>query len=435
MRIEDTDKERSKKEYEKDLLLALKWLGLDWDEDFFRQSERLDTYEKCLKKLLEEKKAYYCFCTTEELESERQAQLTQGLPPKYGGRCRTIPHEEAEAKAEKEPAVIRFRMPDSDIAFTDLIRGRVSFNAGLIGDTVIAKDLRTPLYNFAVVIDDNDMNITHVIRGEDHISNTPKQIAVAEALGITQPHYAHLPLILGSDHKKLSKRYLDTSFNEYRQKGYLPSAMFNFLALLGWHPEKDREILNREEIIAEFGFKRVQKSGAIFNPEKLDWLNAHYIKKNPLKELTDALEDFVPKEWLKDKKKLGKAVFVERERMKKLSDFRNLAGFFFNLPDYKKELLMWKGATNAAILDNLRFVLDVLIKIPPGEFEKETIEKYVMTVAEKRGRGEVLWPLRAALSGSETSPGPAEIMEVLGFKESEKRVKTAIGKLENQSNE
>ncbi|MGC9603578.1 MAG: glutamate--tRNA ligase [Minisyncoccia bacterium] len=431
LRIEDTDKERSKKEYEEDLLLALKWLGLDWDEDPLRQSERLLIYEKNLKKLLTEKKAYYCFCSTEELESERQAQLTQGLQPKYSGKCRTIPYDEAGERAKKEPSVIRFRMPEGEIAFVDLIRGRVSFDTGLIGDTIIAKNLRTPLYNFAVVIDDSDMGITHVIRGEDHISNTPKQIAIAEALGIAQPHYAHLPLILGPDHKKLSKRYLDASFNEYQQKGYLAPAMVNFLALLGWHPAKDREVLSREEIIAEFGFKRVQKSGAIFNPEKLDWLNSHYIKNSPPEELVEGLADFVPKEWLKKKKILEKAVSVERERMKKLSDFKNLADFFFELPDYKKELLIWKGTPDAAILDNLRFVLDVIKKIPPGEFEKETIEKYVTTVAEKRGRGEVFWPLRAALSGREASPGPSEIMEIIGPEESENRIKTAIGKLES----
>lgn len=430
LRIEDTDKERSKKEYEKDMLECLKWIGLDWDEDLFRQSERTEIYKANLKKLLDEKKAYYCFCSVDELEAERQAQMSQGLAPKYGGRCRAIPLEEAEARSKKEPSVIRFKMPGSVVSFTDLIRGRVSFDTNLMGDVVIAKDLGTPLYNFAVVIDDNDMAITHVIRGEDHISNTPKQIAIIEALGLNQPHYAHLPLILGPDHKKLSKRYLDTSFSDYKQKGYLASAVINFMALMGWHPEKDREILSREEIIAEFSFKRVQKSGAVFSPEKLDWLNAHYIKNSPLDEFVESLAGFIPKEWTKNKKLLGKAAAVERERMKKLSDFENLAGFFFELPEYSKELLIWKGTPDAAILDNLRFTLDVILKIPPGEFDKETIEKYIMTVAEKRGRGEIFWPLRVALSGQEASPGPAEILEIIGQDEAEKRINIAIGKLE-----
>lgn len=430
MRIEDTDKERSKKEYEKDMLECLKWIGLDWDEDFFRQSERTATYKKELEKLLEEKKAYWCFCTPDELEAERQAQMSQGISPKYGGRCRNTPLEEAEARTKKEPAVIRFRMDDGIISFADIIRGKVSFDTALIGDIVIAKDLKTPLYNFAVVVDDEEMKITHIIRGEDHLSNTPKQIAIQEALGFPQPQYAHLPLILGPDHKKLSKRYLETSFSDYRSKGYLASAVMNFMALLGWHPENDREILSREEIIAEFGLKRVQKAGAIFNPEKLDWLNGQYLKNSSPEELAEALKDFVPKEWAKKKEMLAKIAEVERGRMKKLSDFRELAAIFFELPDYPKSLLVWKETPEAAILDNLRFTLDVISKIPAGDFKKETIEKYVMTVADKRGRGEVLWPLRAALSGREASPGPAEILEIIGQEESARRINLAIGKLE-----
>ncbi|MEK7626789.1 MAG: glutamate--tRNA ligase [Patescibacteria group bacterium] len=430
LRIEDTDKERSKKEYEKDMLECLKWIGLDWDEDFFRQSERTATYKKELEKLLEEKKAYWCFCTPDELEAERQAQMSQGISPKYGGRCRNTPLEEAEARTKKEPAVIRFRMDDGIISFADIIRGKVSFDTALIGDIVIAKDLKTPLYNFAVVVDDEEMKITHIIRGEDHLSNTPKQIAIQEALGFPQPQYAHLPLILGPDHKKLSKRYLETSFSDYRSKGYLASAVMNFMALLGWHPENDREILSREEIIAEFGLKRVQKAGAIFNPEKLDWLNGQYLKNSSPEELAEALKDFVPKEWAKKKEMLAKIAEVERGRMKKLSDFRELAAIFFELPDYPKSLLVWKETPEAAILDNLRFTLDVISKIPAGDFKKETIEKYVMTVADKRGRGEVLWPLRAALSGREASPGPAEILEIIGQEESARRINLAIGKLE-----
>ncbi|MGC9611173.1 MAG: glutamate--tRNA ligase [Minisyncoccia bacterium] len=432
LRIEDTDKERSKKEYEKDLLECLKWLGLDWDnKDLPRQSERTHIYEKYLKELLDSQKAYYCFCSPEELEAERQAQMSQGLAPKYSGKCRNIPFEEATARAKKEPSVIRFRLQDGVISFNDLIRGKVSFDAGLLGDVVIAKDVKTPLYNFAVVIDDEDTKITHVIRGEDHLSNTPKQIAIQEALGFSRPIYAHLPLILGPDHKKLSKRYMETSFSDYREQGYLPDAVLNFMALMGWHPEKDREVLTREEIISEFNLKRVQKSGAVFSPEKLDWLNSQHIRNSPVSEITKAIENFVPKEWLKDKKILESAILVERERMKNLSDFKNLAAFIFTLTDYSKKLLIWRETPEPATLDNLRFVSDVILKIPPGDFNKDTIEQYIMTVAEKRGRGEVLWPLRAALSGLEASPGPAEIMEIIGQKESVRRINLAIEKLEN----
>ncbi len=428
LRIEDTDKERSKKEYEKILLDGLKWLGFEWDEEPWRQSERLPVYKKYLERLLEEGKAYYCFCTPEELDAERQALLSQGMPPKYGGRCRAIPVAEAKERLKKETAVIRFRTPEKEVAFTDMVRGRVAFDLGLIGDIVIAKDLESPLYNFAVVVDDYEMNITHVIRGEDHLSNTPKQIAIAEALGIEPPHYAHLPLILGPDHKKLSKRYLETSLLDYRDQGYLKEAVLNFMVLMGWHPAEDREVLSVEEMLKEFDFKRVAKSGAVFNPEKLDWLNAHYIKNSPPEKLAEAAAPFLPEAWRKDEAFLAKVLGTERERAKRLSDFKDLAGFFFELPDYEARKLVWRETPAAAILDNLRFTLDVLAKIPPAA-GKETVENYLMTVAEKRGRGEVLWPLRVALSGQDASPGPADIIAALGPEESVRRIQVAIAKL------
>jgi glutamyl-tRNA synthetase len=428
LRIEDTDKERSKKEYEKILLDGLKWLGFEWDEEPWRQSERLPVYKKYLERLLAEGKAYYCFCAPEELDAERQALLSQGLPPKYGGRCRTIPVAETKERLKKEPAVIRFRTPEKEVVFTDMVRGRVAFDLGLIGDIVIAKDLESPLYNFAVVVDDYEMNITHVIRGEDHLSNTPKQIAIAEVLGIEPPHYAHLPLILGPDRKKLSKRYLETSLLDYRDRGYLKEAVLNFMVLMGWHPEEDREVLSVEEMLKEFTFKRVAKSGAVFNPEKLDWLNAHYIKNSPPEKLVEEAAPFLPEAWRKDGAFLAKVLGAERERAKRLSDFKDLAGFFFALPDYEARKLIWRETPVVAISDNLRFTLDVLAKIPPAA-GKETIENYLMTVAEKRGRGEVLWPLRVALSGQDASPGPADIIAVLGLEESIRRIQVAIAKL------
>lgn len=428
LRIEDTDKERSKKEYENILIEGLKWLGLEWDEEPWRQSERLSIYRKYLERLLESGAAYYCFCTPDELEAERQALLSQGLPPKYGGRCRNIPAAEAKERAKKEPAVIRFRMPEKEVAFSDMVRGRVAFDLGLIGDIVIAKDLDSPLYNFAVVVDDYEMNISHVIRGEDHLSNTPKQIAIAEALGIEPPHYAHLPLILGPDHKKLSKRYLDTSLLDYRGQGYLREAMLNFMVLMGWHPEEDRELVSEEEMIKEFDFKRVSKAGAVFNPQKLDWLNAEYIKKLPADVLMAEAAPFLPPEWGKDKKFLGNVLSVENERAKRLTDIKELAGFFFALPDYDAQKLIWRETPPPTILDNLHFVLDVLQKMPSGD-GRETVEKYLMAVAEKRGRGEVLWPLRVALSGRDASPGPADIIAVLGVEESARRINLAIEKL------
>ena len=354
LRIEDTDVERSKKEYEEEILNGLKWLGLDWDEgpdiggEFgpYRQSEKIDIYEKYLKKLIDEEKAYYCFCSKEELEADRQAMLSQGLAPKYSGRCRNLSKEESFRKIEKgESFVIRFKIPAQELEFNDLIRGKIRFNSGLFGDIIVAKGLREPLYNFAVAIDDYEMQISHVIRGEDHLSNTPKQMLMREALGFEHPKYAHLPLILAPDRSKLSKRYLETSLSDYKRQGYLPEAINNFLALLGWHPENDREIFSQEEIIKEFDLKRVQKAGAVFNIEKLEWLNAQYIKKTDSKELVKKLTDFIPSEWQKDKAFISKMIEAEKERIKKLTDFKELAGFFFELPEYDGELFKWQEQT------------------------------------------------------------------------------------------
>ncbi len=430
MRIEDTDKERSKKEYEESILEGLTWLGLEWDEEIVRQSERLDVYEKYLKRLIDENKAYFCFCSAEELEAERQAQLSQGLQPKYGGKCRAIPKNAAEERSKKEKHVIRFKMPSHEVSFTDLIRGKVTFDLDLIGDVIIAKGLKEPLFNFANMIDDHDMKITHVIRGEDHISNTPKQVAMEEALGFPSLIYAHLPLILGPDRKKLSKRYMDASIKDFREQGYLPEAFLNFMALLGWHPTVDKEVVSVEEMIKDFSFKKVQKGGAVFNPEKLEWLNSYYIKNAPLGTLIKELSDKVPADWLRDKDKFTKAVDLEKERLKHLSDFKSVAEFLFEPKDYPATLLIWKGTAKAVISDNLSFMLSVIKTIPNHElWSRETVDKYVMSVASQRGRGEVLWPLRVALSGEEASPGPVEILYVLGKEESIKRVEAALEKL------
>ncbi|MDP3052516.1 MAG: glutamate--tRNA ligase [bacterium] len=417
LRIEDTDLERSDQKYEKDIIESLQWLGLNWDEGPFRQTDRLDIYEKYIKKLLEEGRAYYCFCTKEEIEADKQAMLSQGLAPKYSGRCRNNREPDSE-----RPSVIRFKMPETEVVFNDLIRGKVKFNTGLIGDIVIAKNLRTPLYNLAVVVDDFEMKISHIIRGEDHISNTPKQIMIQGALGFDEPVYAHLPLILSADRSKLSKRYIETSIADYRNEGYLPEAMMNFLALLGWHPEEDdREVFALEELIKQFNLKRIQKGGAVFNLEKLDWLNSQYIMQLEPEELIERLKNFIPHEWLKDEEFLIKVVKIEKERVKKLTDFVKLVGFFFELPDYPANLLIWDKTPKEKILDNLQSIL-------PLVEDFDNANNKIMALAESRGRGEVFWPLRVALSGQTASPGPFEILGVLGRDESLKRIKIAIQK-------
>jgi len=430
LRIEDTDKERSQKKFENDILDCLTWLGLNWSNGIYRQSERLAIYEEVLRKLIEEKKAYYCFCKPEELETERQVQLSQGLPPRYSGRCRNLDEEETAKRLKNEPTVIRLKVGEREISFSDLIRGKVNFDTRLIGDIIIAKSFSQPLYNFAVVVDDAEMKISHVIRGEDHLSNTPKQLLVHEAIGLTAPEYAHLPLILGPNRKKLSKRYSDKSFGDYHREGYLREAMLNFLVLLGWHPEQDREVMSLEEMIAEFGLKRVQKAGAVFNPQKLDWLNAFYVKKLAVDDLADRLKPFVPAKWLENEELFRRAADVERERMKTLSDFPRLARFFFEPQDYEPGTLIWNKTAKETILENLKEILKILKKLSDKDFSKSSIEKEIMALAREKGNGETLWPLRVALSGQEASPGPLDIIHVLGIKECIKRIELAIDKLE-----
>ncbi len=437
LRIEDTDIERSTKEFERDIIEGLQWLGIDWDEgpdiggpySPYRQSEREEYYEKYLKKLLDEEKAYYCFCSKEELEKDRQAMLSQGLMPKYSGKCRNLGRDKAFEIAKEKPAVIRIKIPETDIEFTDLIRGKISVNGGLIGDIVIARNLKSPLFIFAGVVDDYEMKISHVIRGEDHISNTPKQIVIQKALGFGEVKYAHLPLILAPDRSKLSKRYIETSLNDYKKQGYLPEAIVNFMALLGWHPKDDREFLLKDALIKEFDLKRVQKAGAIFNIDKLGWLNSQHLRSFSEEDLYQKLVDFIPEDWKRKKDLLIKIIKIEKERFKNLGEFKEIAGFFIELEEYDKELLLWKNSSEEKTKDNLSAVLDAITKVPDADFEQKVLEKVIMPITETRGRGEVLWPLRAALSGKSASPGPFDILEVLGKEESIKRIKSAVHKL------
>ncbi len=426
LRIEDTDRQRSEARYEEDIKKSLEWLGLSWDE-LYRQSDRLERYKFYLQTLLEKKYAYYCFCSEKELEDEYQAQLSQGIPPKYSGRCKSLSDEEVQKRLKKENGVIRFKMPEKEISFNDLVRGRVTFDTRLIGDVIIAKGLNEPLYNFANVVDDFEMGITHVVRGEEHISNTPRQIALQEVLNFPSLVYAHLPLILGSNKKKLSKRDLAKSIGDYKAEGYIPEAMINFLVLLGWHPKKDREILSIKEMIDEFSFERVQKAGGVFNPEKLDWLNGHYLRlKNP-DELISALDVFIPEKWKEEKERLKKVVMVEKERMKRLGEFVSLSDFFFELRDYEKTLLIWKKSNEKDTFENLKHIHATLISLE--DFSHESLESAINPLAEAQGRGNVLWPLRAALSGRAASPGPFELLDILGKKESLERISVAIKKL------
>lgn len=438
VRIEDTDTERSTKAFEEDIITGLRWLGLTWDEGPdvggpygpYRQSERLPIYRTHLERLLAEDKAYHCFCTKEQLDADRQEMQAQGKTPIYVGRCSSLTKDEQERRmANGEASVIRLRVPDGAVEFNDIIRDTVSVQASLIGDVIIARGLDLPLYNFAVVVDDHAMKISHVIRGEDHISNTPKQIVLQKALGFTTPLYAHLPLILASDRSKLSKRYIETSLNDFKAQGYLPDAIVNFMAFIGWHPKDDKEVMTREELIAEFDMARVQKGGGIFNLEKLEWLNAQHIKRLSIDALIVAVTPFIPSAWVAQEQVLRHAIAAEQERMKRLTEFAETAGFFFELPAYDVALLMGKNTDPEATKGHLHDVSAILMAQEKAQFTKDGLEQAVMPLAEEKGRGAVLWPLRVALSGKKASPGPFEIMPALGKAETIARIQMAIDKL------
>jgi len=478
LRIEDTDIERSDPEFEKNILENLKWLGIEWSEgpDIggeygpYRQSQRLETYAKYLEKLLTENKAYHCFCPEEELEAQKQYQMSIGQPPIYSGKCRDLPLETVQKYlAEGRPSIIRFKTPAKKIEFDDVIRGKIEFDTSLIGDIAIAKNLATPLYNFAVVIDDFEMKISHVIRGEDHISNTPKQILIQEALGFPRPIYAHLPLILGPDRTKLSKRHGAIAVSEYKKQGYLPEAIINFIAFLGWNPGTEREIYSMPSLIKEFSLEKVQKGGAIFNIKRLDFLNGFYIRQRSVEKLTElCLPYLIEAGFLKsheeveefhlgaphyeisqtkeliDLVKLEKIVSVYQERLKKLSEISELTIFFFKEKlEYDKNLLKWAEISDKEIKISLDKLEKLLSKIKTEDWTKENLEKLLVPEADKFAqdikkvglpaealakagdRGYLLWPLRVALTGKEASAGPFEVAEILGREKTIKRINEA----------
>ena len=475
VRVEDTDKERSRPEWEKDVLSNLEWLGLDWNEGPagaedkgssgpYRQSQRTSIYKEYLERLLSEKKAYWCFCTQDELEAQRQDQASRGETPRYSGRCKTLSQEEQKQnKKAGNSAVIRFVVEPKKVVFKDLIRGEVVFDMALSGDIVIAKDLKTPLYNFTVVVDDYLMRITHVIRGEDHISNTPKQLLLQGALGFPQNiQYAHLPLILGPDKTKLSKRHGDNSVTRFKKQGYLPEAIVNFLALLGWNPGDEREIFSLQGLVKEFSLDRVQKGNAVFNLRRLEWINGYYLRRMDKKALARMAVPYLKEAGLLEQngngeeqkfslkiqksqpytiQETGEGIDLEflagivglyQERLKKLSELVELADFFFKKElNYEEELLSWKGMGEQEIRESLQKVKELLSGILEGEWNKERIEQVLMKEAETMGdKGKLLWPLRAALTGKEASAGPFEVAFVLGKEKTLSRIEQAISKVQ-----
>jgi len=376
--------------------------------------------------------------------------MTRGLAPIYSGKCSHLSKQETDERLKNNtPSIIRFRMPEELISFNDLIRGKLSFDTKLIGDITIAKNLTTPLYNFAVVIDDELMKISHVIRGEDHISNTPKQIALQKALGFNIPTYAHLPLLLGTDKSKLSKRHGATSINEYREEGYLPEAIVNFIALLGWNPGTNEEVMSREELATKFSFDKIQKSGAVFDIKKLDWINSVYIKKMPQDKFLEKILPYLENKGLIKKSSaenyttqkgkdvnstwLEKIAALEQPRLKKFSEAGETTAFLFKDIDYDAELLRWKNAQNVDLKKSLEYSLELINNILAENFNRANLEKTLKNAAKEfnlQDAGALLWPLRVALSGQKTSPTPFDIMDILGKEDTLQNIKFAIKKLD-----
>lgn len=407
LRIEDTDKERSTKEFEANIHDGLKWLGISFDETF-RQSERTEIYKKHLKEIIEKGMAY----------------VSKETPKEEGQRAE----------------VIRFKNPNKKVVFHDLIRGDIEFDTTDLGDFVIAKSFDEPLYHLAVVVDDHEMGVTHIIRGEDHISNTPRQILIQQAIGATEPVYAHLPLILAPDRSKLSKRHGALAVTEYREQGYLPEAIVNFTALLGWNPGTDQEYMTRDEIIKQFRIEKVQKGGAIFNEEKLKWLNKEHLKHEPKekleREVLAALQNIKGiKMTDKSREAVGKITPLVIERINTTKEISALfeAGefiYFFTKPEYETSALMWKDEKDPAkTKTHLAEVKNLLDKISPSDFDQVKVKAALWSYAESVGRGNVLWPLRYSLSGAQKSPDPFTLAEILGKEETLARIDIAIKKL------
>src|SRR3989338_2976526 len=367
LRIEDTDKERSRKEFQDDITEQLSWLGLSWDE-CYRQSERLEIHKTYLRQLLESGKAFYCAHSKEELETEHKRQMEE----------RAIPRHICGQRDEgRESGVIRLRNDtDVTLSFADRIRGDITFDPQLLGDISIARELESPLYNFVVVVDDAEMNITHVIRGEDHIPNTPKQLLIQQALGFSRPIYAHLPLLLGADRSKLSKRHGDTAIRDYRKVGYLPEAIINFIALLGGNPGTDREFFTLDELVKEFSLEKVQKGGAVFNEEKLAWINHAYIRKLSPEQLASKLMPFIEQEGL-SAETINRIAEVEAPRLSKLKDIKEHIVIYTQTPSYDSALLAWKGKQDTAeikahLIETRKILCDISEKdfASPGHLEE-----------------------------------------------------------------
>ena len=436
LRIEDTDAARSTKEAGEQILDSLKWLGLNWDEgplvggphEPYYQSQRFPIYKKFIDKLLSEGKAYHCYCSSVELDERREEMKKKGEVPRYDGRCRNLTDDERKklGKDGKQRA-IRFKWTNPVVSFKDAIHGEISFKDHQFDDFVIFKTDGTPTYNFSCVVDDYTMEITHVIRGDDHITNTPRQLALYEALGFSPPIFAHIPLILGTDKARLSKRHGAVGLLEYKKEGYLPEAIMNFLSLLGWSPGNNKEILSKEELIDSFSLERITSRNAVFNKEKLDWMNGFYLKNLPTEKLLEYLMPYLEEAgFIKgkpDKQKLIKMVELYKPRIRTLFQIVDNSDFLFlDKPSYNEEAVnkFLKRDYVGSLLDKVE---DRLSKLEV--FSVPEIEKTLRELAEelKMKGADFIHPLRVAITGKAVSPPLFDVISLLGKEKTIKRIR------------
>ncbi len=414
LRIEDTDQDRSTDESIQAIIEGMKWVGLDWDEGPFRQTERMELYRSHAMQLLEQGKAYWCVCKAEELEARRKEAEAKGLSPRYDGRCRTLGITNPPGDA-----ALRFKAPqEGQIVVDDLIKGKIPFDNSAADDLIILRSNGYPTYNFSVVVDDALMHITHVIRGDDHLTNTPRQIPIFQALGFPVPQFGHLPMILGSDKSRLSKRHGATSIMAYKDMGYLSEAMVNYLVRLGWS-HGDQELFTRQELIEKFSWKNVQSSPAVFNPEKLLWINAEYIKTTPPDRVAQALVPLLAQAGLQEQVNavssewLAQLVVLVKERAKTLVEMVDWVRPYFG-----ESVLLEEEAAKKFLTPAIAPVFGKLLARFEGlpSFSKQVWEESFKKFVEEEGikMGQIAQPVRVALTGRTASPGLFEVMEVLG---------------------
>lgn len=430
LRIEDTDRERLVKGAVQEIKEAMRWFGLDYDEEIIYQSNRREIHQKYAEDLVKADKAYKCYCTKERLEELRQKQETDGKPTGYDRHCRNLSKEEIAAlEAKKTPYVIRLAMPGKGRAeWDDAVHGKMSMDYALSDDQVLLKSSGWPTYFLASVIDDHDAGITDVVRGEEWLPSTPKNIALYETLSWKVPRFAHMPVTVGPSGKKLSKRDGDTAVADYRNKGYLSEALLNFLVLLGWNPKTTEEFFSKEELIKKFNLSDINRAPAVFDIQKLNWMNGHYIRKMTNDKLEMLITELYPDASILKADNFERIIEVEKSRLSTLAEIQAGTDFYLKSPALDKKLLVFKKSTPEATKKGLEASLEALSDINWGKSDVRAFNNLLSKVVTKNNltNGDIFWPIRYALSGLEKSASPTELMWVLGKDESLKRLKKAI---------